>query len=208
MLSVAQDLVSQLQPYQQSLDTALAAATSLPLVGKQLAGSQEFTTIFQSALSQIDSSTQSLPPTGHYQLTVPLDSISKTFSFDLGLDAFLKATAVGNVHAAINPALTVSFDLQNGAATLDAADSGLDLNFDLTLPGFTGTFSFDRFLFTQACDAGTDFHGDLGFGFDASGDVAPRFSGDAKVLNYYRLEAGRLKENRELRTGSPSLTIW
>jgi uncharacterized membrane protein YqiK len=31
----------------------------------------------------------------------------------------------------------------------------------------------------------------------------------AKVeLNYYRLEAGRLKENRELRTGSPPLTIW
>ena len=38
MLSVAQDLVNTLTPYPTALNNALAAAVSLPLVGKQLAG--------------------------------------------------------------------------------------------------------------------------------------------------------------------------
>ena len=156
---------------------------SLPLVGKQLAGLQEFTTILQDAESNIASQTQSIANNGHYQLSVPLAALAKSFSFNLGLDAFLKATASGNVSAAITPTLNVGFDFQNGVVSPDAGETNLDIGFDLTLPNFTGTFSLSNVLYVHAENAsGTDFHGDLTFGFDANNQLTPQFSGDAKIL--------------------------
>ena len=182
MLSVAQDIVSYLTPYQSALNSALAAATSLPLVGKQLAGLQEFTTILQDAESNIAKQTQSITTNGHYQFSVPLAALAKSFSFSLGLDAFLKASAAGNVSATINPTLDVGFDYQNGVVSLDASQTDLDVGFDLTLPNFTGTFSLNGLLYVQAVDAGTDFHGDLNFAFDTNNQLSAQFSGEAKVL--------------------------
>src|SRR5262249_423067 len=105
LLTVAQDLVADITPYQQAITTALNAATHLPLVGHQLTGLAELANILQNAESSIDSQAQGISTSGHYQITVPLPSLAKTFAFNLGLDAFLQATATGNVQAAINPVL-------------------------------------------------------------------------------------------------------
>ena len=72
----------------------------------------------QNTEANINSQTQNITANGHYQVSVPLPSLSKTFSFDLGLDAFLKAAAVGNVHAEIRPTLTIAFDVTAGVAAV------------------------------------------------------------------------------------------
>ncbi|MCC7085315.1 MAG: VCBS repeat-containing protein [Pirellulales bacterium] len=180
LLTVAQDLVALISPYQQSLNTGLAAAASLPLVGDQIQDLQAFNTILQDSLSSIESQTQSLS-SGHYELAIPLPSISETFTFDLGLDAFLQVSTAGGVSAAINPTLNVGFDYQNGTVSLDAAHTGLDVGFNLSLPNFQATMSFNGLLYTHAVDAGTNFQGHLGFDFNAGGGVSPHFSGDAHI---------------------------
>ena len=91
MLSVAQDLVNELAPYQTALNTALNTAASLPLVGKQFKDLQELQSIFQNSLTSLENQTQNLT-SGHISLSVPLTTISHTFTFDLGLDAFLQVT--------------------------------------------------------------------------------------------------------------------
>src|SRR4051812_28360018 len=88
MLSVSQDLVAQLQPYQNALNTALDVMTSLPLAGEQLSQLQEWNTVFQDSVTSLASRVDSLT-NGHFELAIPLPSFSKTFTFDLGLDAFL-----------------------------------------------------------------------------------------------------------------------
>ena len=190
MLSVATDLVGQLTPYQTALNTRLDASTLLPLVGHQLADLQEFDTIFQDSLQSIDTQTQGITNSGHYQLTVPLPSLARTFTFDLGLDAFLRASVAGGVSAAINPTLVVGFDYQNGSAVLDAVQTSLDLGFNLSLlPNFQATMSFNNsllfpngLLFARADDdAGTNFQGNLGFDFNAGAGLTPHFSGEAHV---------------------------
>ena len=181
MLSVAQDLVNQLTPYQNELDLALDAATFLPLVGEQLADLPQFDTILQDSLPSIEADTQGMAINGHHALTVPLPSLARTFTFDLGLDAFLLVTTAGGVSAAINPSLTIGFDYQNGVVTLDADETALDIGFNLSLPNFQATMSFNGLLFTHAVDAGTNFQGDLGFHFDAGGGVTADFTGVAQV---------------------------
>ena len=179
LLSVAQDLVNELTPYQMALNTALNAATSLPLVGQQLAGLQQFTTIFQDSLASVESQTENLA-NGDFQLAIPLPSIlPPPFTFDLGLDAFLQVKTAGGVAAAINPTLNVAFDNQNGSVTLDAAHTNLDIGFGLTLPNFQATMSLNGLLYAHAVDAGTHFDGDLVFGFDTGGNIT--LSGDAHV---------------------------
>ena len=182
MLSVAQDLAADVAPYQTALTTALHAATLIPLVGHQLTDLAEFATELQNTQTAIAAQTQNITANGHYQVTVPLSSLSKTFSFNLGLDAFLQAQVVGNVHADINPTLTIGFDLANGVVSLDAASTHFDIGFGLSLPGFQGTFSFNGLLFTKAVDAGTNFNGSLGFNFLSSNGLDPHFSGNAHVL--------------------------
>lgn len=182
MLSVAQDLVSQLTPYQTALDTALATAARLPLVGDQLADLQEFNSILQNSLSSIETQTQNLTNSGHYDLTVPLPALAKTFTFALGLDAFLQVSTAGAVSAAINPVLNVGFDYQGGVVSLDTVDTNLDLGFNLSLPNFVATMSLNGLLFTRAVDAGTTFQGNLGFDFKPGGGLTADFSGEAHVL--------------------------
>jgi hypothetical protein len=181
MLSVAQDLVNQLTPYQSSLSAALDAATSLPLVDTQLAALQEFDSIFANSLSAIDAQTQGISTNGHYQRSIALGALSKTFTFDLGLDEFLQVSASGGVSAAINPTLHVGFNYQNGTATLVAGETSLDLGFNLSLPNFQATASFNSLLFTKAIDAGTTFQGNLGFDFNVGGGLTPQFTGLADV---------------------------
>ena len=182
MLTVAGDLAAAIAPYQPALTVALNAATQMPMVGTQLARLSEFATALQNTEASINTQTQNITANGHYQVNVPLPSLSKTFSFDLGLDAFLKAKAVGNVHAEINPALTIAFDVSGGAASLDVGQTRFDIGFGLSLPGFQGTFSLNGLLFTKAVDAGTNFNGDLGFKFATGGALAAQFSGAANVL--------------------------
>ena len=182
LLTIAHDLAVAVAPYQAPLVSALNAATALPLVGKQLAGLPDFAAVLVDTESSISSQVEHIASDGHYQVTVPLPSLSKTFDFDLGLDAFLKATAAGNVHAEINPALSIAFDVTAGAAVLDVGQTRLDIDFGLSLPGFQGTFSLNGFLFTRAVDAGTNFNGDLGFKFAPGGALVPQLSGQANVL--------------------------
>jgi hypothetical protein len=182
LLTVAQDLAGAIARYQPALTAALNAATQLPLVGNQLTGLSEFTTALQNTEASIDSQTRNITANGHYQVTVPLPLLSKTFPFDLGLDAFLKAAAAGNVHAVINPTLMIGFDVTGGAASLDAGQTRFDIGFALSLPGFQGTFSLNGLLFTKAVDAGTSFNGDLGYRFASGGALNPQFSGEANVL--------------------------
>ncbi|MCC7084995.1 MAG: putative Ig domain-containing protein [Pirellulales bacterium] len=182
MLTVAQDLVAEMTPYQSAISTALDNATSLTLVGNQLAGLAELDSILQNSLASIQTNTQGINTDGSYQISVPLPGLSKTFGFDLGLDAFLQATAVGSVQAAIHPTLNIGFDYVGGVVSLNSAQTNLDVGFDLSLPGFQGTFSFNGLLYAKAVDAGTNFHGDLMFSFDTSNGVSPHFSGDAHVL--------------------------
>src|SRR5690242_17568729 len=70
MLSVAQDLANSISRYQQALTTTLSVATQMPLVGHQLTGLSEFTTILQNLESNIAQQTQSIINDGHYQITV------------------------------------------------------------------------------------------------------------------------------------------
>lgn len=180
MLSIAQDIVGQLTPYQNALNTALDVATSLPLVGDQLNDAQEFNTILQDSLASLEAQTQNLN-NGHHQLAVPLPSFSETFTFDLGLDAFLQVTTAGGVSATINPVLNVGFNYQNGVVSLDTANTGLDIGFNLALPNFQATMSFNGLLFTKAVDQGTNFQGNLGFNFNSGGGITADFSGEAHV---------------------------
>lgn len=180
LLSVAQDIVNQLAPYQTALNNALDVATSLPLVGDQLQDLQEFNTILQDSLARIEAATQNLS-SGHFELAISLPSISETFTFDLGLDAFLQVTTAGGVNASITPVLNVGFDYQNGNVSLDLAHTNLDIGFGLSLPNFQATMSLNGLLFTRAVDQGTNFQGHLKFGFDSGGSISPQFSGEAHV---------------------------
>ena len=182
MLTVAQDLQNLVDPYQSAINTALSVATSLPLVGRQLTALQNLSTLLQNSLQSIEDATQNVT-SGHFQLAIPLGPISHTFTFNLGLDAFLKVTTAGNVTAAITPVLNVGFDVQGGNVTLDTQTTNLDIGFSITLPGFTATASLHGYLFTQIIDQGTDFEGDLKFGFDPDGsDVSATFSGNAHIV--------------------------
>ncbi len=180
MLTVAQDLQNLIAPYQTAINNALSVATSLPLVGHQLSGLQDLNALLQNSLQSIEDATQSVT-SGHFQLAIPLPSISHTFTFDLGLDAFLKVSTSGGVTAAINPVLNVGFDVQNGSVSLDSAQTNLDIGFNLSLPNFQATASLSGVLFTKIVDQGTSFDGHLIFGFDNDGSISPQFSGDAHV---------------------------
>ncbi len=92
----------------------MSVATRLPLVGSQFKSVQEFSRIFQDSLQSIESQTQGITNNGHYDLAIPLPSLAKTFTFDLGLDAFLQVSASGGVSATINPVLNVGFEYLNG----------------------------------------------------------------------------------------------
>jgi hypothetical protein len=181
LLSAAQDLVNQIKPYQTALSTAINAATSLPLIGNQFKGVQQFNTILQDSLTSLESQTQNLT-NGHYQLAVPLPAIAQTFQFDLGLDSFLQFSTSGGVAVTFNPVLNVGFDYQNGSATLNASQTNLDLGLNVSLPNFTATLTFNNLLYANAVDEGTNFGMHLGFGFDTDGSIDPHFSGDANVL--------------------------
>lgn len=180
LMTVSQDLVNQLKPYQNALDNALDVATSLPLVGKQLASLQRWNTVFQDSVTSLASQVDALT-NGNFQLAVPLPSLTTTFTFDLGLDALLQVHTSGGVSAAINPVLNVGFNLSNGVPALDATRTGLDINFVVGLPNFELTASLNGLMYAKAVDAGTNFSGTLGFVFDTGFRLKPRFSGDAQV---------------------------
>ncbi len=180
MLSVAQDLVSAITPYQSAIDTALDAATRLPLVGHQFDSVSEISTILQNSLPSIDAQTQNLT-SGHHQLAIPLPTISHTFTFDLGLNAFLQVSTAGGVAASITPTLNIGFDYNGTSITLDTANTNLDIGFGLTLPGFQATASLNGLLYTHVVDEGTNFNGHLAFAFGSSNVVTSHFSGDAHI---------------------------
>ncbi len=180
MLSVAQDLVNEITPYQNAINTALDVATRLPLVGHQFDSVAEISTILQNSLASIDAQTQNLT-SGHHQLAIPLPTIAHTFTFDLGLDAFLQFSSSGGVTASISPTLKIGFDYNGTSVTLDAANTNLDLGFGLSLPGFQATASLNGFLYTHVVDQGSNFNGHLAFAFDNSNGVSPHFSGDAHI---------------------------
>lgn len=180
MLSAAQDIQNQIAPYQNALNTALDVATSLPLVGQQFKDLQELDTALTNALASIEAQTQNLT-SGHFQLAIPLPSISHTFTFDLGLDNFLQFSTSGGVAASLNPVLNVGFDYQNGTATINTAETNLDLGFGLALPSFQASLSFNHILYAHAVDQGTNFNGHLKFIFGAGNSLSPQFSGDAHI---------------------------
>lgn len=180
MLSIAQDLQNDIEPYQSAINTALSVATSLPLVGHQLTALQDLSTLLNNSLQEIEDATQSVA-NGHIQLAIPLGSISHTFTFDLGLDAFLQLSTSGGVTASIDPTLNLAFNNQDGNVTLDTANTNLDIGFGLSLPGFSAKGSFNGLLFAQAVDQGTNFAGHLTFGFDSDGTVTTHVSGDAQI---------------------------
>ena len=181
MLSVAQDLQNLIAPYQTAINNALSVATSLPLVGHQLSGLQDLSTLLQNSLQSIETTVQNVESGGHFQFAIPLPGISHTFTFDLGLDAFLKVSTSGGVTAAINPVLNVGFDVQDGDVSLDASQTNLDIGFSISLPNFQATASLNSVLFTKIVDQGTTFDGHLIFGFDDDGGISPQFSGDAHI---------------------------
>jgi hypothetical protein len=177
---VAQDLQNEIAPYQAAINTALSVATSLPLVGQQFNSLQDLNTLLQNSLQSIEAKTQNIS-SGHFQLAIPLPSISHTFTFNLGLDAFLKVSTTGGVTASINPTLNVGFDYQNGNVTLDTAHTNLDIGFGLSLPNFQATGSLNGLLYTHVVDQGTSFSGHLLFSFDSGNSVSAHFSGDAHI---------------------------
>ncbi len=180
MLSVAQDLQAQIQPYQSAINSTLSASTSLPLVGHQIESLQQVTTLLENTLADLQQATQGLAD-GHHQIAIALTTISNSFAFDLGLDALLQVSAAGDVAGSIMSTLNIGFDVSGTSATLDVAQTNLDLGFSLTLPGFQATMSLNHLLYTHAVDQGTNFAGHLLFGFDAGGGVTPQFSGDAQI---------------------------
>jgi hypothetical protein len=182
LLSVSQDLFDQVAPYQTALNNAINVMTSLPLVGDQLKDLEELNSILADSLSSIDSQVDELS-SGHIQIVIPLPSIAETFTFDLGLDAFLQFSSSGGVAVAINPVLNLGFnyDLQNGDVDLVEEESNLDIGFNISLPNFQATLSFNGVLFTKAVDEGTNFAGNLKFGFEDNGTISPEFSGDANI---------------------------
>ena len=180
MLTVAQDLQNLIAPYQSAVNTALSAATSLPLVGHQLTALQDLSTLLQNSLQSIETTVQNVT-SGHYQFSVPLLTISHSFPLNLGLDAFLKITTNGSVTASITPVLNIGFDDNDGNISLDTADTNLDIGFSLSLPGFTGSATFNGLLYAGIADQGTNFDGHLIFGFDDNDQISPQFSGDAHV---------------------------
>ena len=166
--------------YQSAINSALSVATSLPLVGHELTGLQDLNSLLQNSLQSIIDNTNNIG-NGEVQLAIPLGSISHTFTFDLGLDAFIQLSTSGGVAASITPTLNLAFNNQNGNVTLDTANTNLDIGFSLSLPNFTAKGSLHGILFAQAVDQGTNFSGDLKFGFDADGTVTPEFSGNAQI---------------------------
>ena len=180
LLSVAQDLQNEIAPYQTAINTALSVATSLPLVGHQLESLQDLSTLLQNSLASIQAQTQNIT-SGHHQIVVMLPGISHTFTFDLGLNNFLQVSTSGGVTASISPVLNIGFDYQGTSATLDAADTNLDIGFSLSLPQFQATASLNGILYAHAADENTQFNGHLLFGFASDGSVSPQFSGDAHI---------------------------
>lgn len=181
MLTVAQDLQSLIAPYQSAINTALSVATSLPLVGHQLTSLQNLSTLLQNSLQTIEDAIQG-DISGHFQVAIPLGTISPPpFTFDLGLDAFLRVSTEGHVAVSISPVLNVGFDVQNSSVSLDTAHTNLDIGFALSLPNFQATASFNGVLYAHIVDQGTNFNGHLKFGFDDAGHVSPEFSGDAHI---------------------------
>lgn len=180
MLSVAQDLQAQIQPYQSAINSTLSASTSLPLVGHQIESLQQVTTLLENTLAELQQATQGLAD-GHHQIAIALTTISHSFAFDLGLDALLQVKTAGEVSGSLTPTLNIAFDVSGASATLDVAHTNLDLGFRLTLPGFQAAMSLNHLLYTHAVDQGSNFDGHLLFGFDAGGGVTPQFSGDAHV---------------------------
>lgn len=187
MLSIAQDIHDLIAPYQSAINTSLDVATALPLVGHQFDSLQELSTLLQDSQASIQSQTASITASGHYQIAIPLPTITHTFTFDLGLDALLQVSTSGGVAASLTPTLNIGFDYNGTNVSLDTSHTNLDLGFGLTLPNFQATASLNGYLFTHIADAslanqtGTSFNGHLKFGFDASNSVSPQFSGDAHV---------------------------
>ena len=180
LLTVSEDIVSQLTLYQDALSDTLDIATSLPLVGDQLADLQAWNTVFQDSVNSLASRVDSLT-NGHHELAIPLPTLPHTFTFDLGLDAFLQVQTSGGVSATINPVLNVAFDLNNGVPSLDPTHTGLDIGFVIGLPDFELTASLNKLLYVKAEDDGTTFSGNLGFHFDTNFGIEAEFSGDAHV---------------------------
>ena len=180
LLSVAQDLQTQIQPYQSAINTSLNVSTSLPLVGHQFESLQQVTTLLENTLADLQQATQGVAD-GHHQIAIALTTISHTFTFDLGLDALLQVSTSGGVAGSITPTLNIGFDVSGTSATLDVAHTNLDLGFSLSLPDFQATMSFNHFLYAHAVDQGTNFAGHLIFGFDDGGSISPQFSGDAHI---------------------------
>jgi hypothetical protein len=179
---VPSNLQNALQPYQAAIDGALDVAVSLPLVGQALSELGDVRTLLDNSLGSIQSALQTLPQ-GHVVLPIPLTTITTSFDFNLGLDAFLKLTASGQVSATISPVLTVAFDYDSdGNVTLDTAHTKLDVDFGLSLPNVQLTGSLNGYLYAHAVDQGTNFNGDLSFQFDPSNGVTAHYSGDAHIL--------------------------
>ncbi len=180
LLSVAQDLQTQIQPYQSAINTALSVSTNLPLVGHQFESLQQVTTLLQNTLADLQQATQGLA-NGHHQIAIALTTISHTFTFDLGLDALLQVSTSGGVAGSITPTLNIAFDVSGTSASLDVAHTNLDFGFSLTLPDFQATMSLNHWLYAHAVDQGSSFSGHLLFGFNSGGGVSPQFSGDAHI---------------------------
>lgn len=187
MLSIAQEIQDQIAPYQSAINLSLDVATALPLIGNQLDSLQQLSTLLQNSLASIQSQTQHITTSGHYQIAIALPTISHTFTFDLGLDALLQVSTAGGVAATLTPVLNVGFDFDGNDVTLDSSNTNLDLGFSLSLPNFQATASLNGLLHTHIADAslsnqpGTSFTGNLKFEFDDNNEVNAEFSGDAHV---------------------------
>src|SRR5262249_47646100 len=113
LLTVADQIFSSIAPYQAALTQAINTAASLAIIGEQFRSLQEFNTILQNSLTNIESQVQNWD-NGPVVMHVSLPSISHTFRFDLGLDSFLEFETRGDVSATFTPKLNIGFNYQDG----------------------------------------------------------------------------------------------
>src|SRR4051812_12387004 len=94
----------------------------------------------------------------------------------------MQVSTSGGVTASVTPVLNVGFNYDGTTATLDKANTNIDIGFGLSLPDFQATMSFNGLLYTHAVDMGTNFQGHLAFGFNTGDNgVSAHFSGDAHI---------------------------
>jgi hypothetical protein len=167
---IAQAVVQQLVTDQGTLNGLVEDAAKLPFIGSSLSAYSSFSTLFQDSEQRLETAIDNTGqgPT-QFELSFPLVELDPSLRFNLGLGSFLNLE--GSIDVSIEPTLNVGFtcDPDTGTASLDSGSPSLDIRVQAGLSNFQGSFSLDGFLFTTVNDEGSNFTGDLNFGFPDGG---------------------------------------